>query len=220
MKAFKLIGAAAAASLLLLTSCLGESNNTVTRAGFGVAGLSEKTYKTVLNTNMGALYSPSLSAQVVDGACYLINYELDLNSPENANAATNGYLTATISVADEITKGQPVFYNVPDSASLLQNEKGNDEAAGFDGAGMEGFRHGHGGLLRLSRIWLPRGESGCVWRMRPRHPDLRHGHRHRHCGEQGEGHARLHLFGRVQRRAEQAPQQQQHPDDGCARRRR
>lgn len=50
MKAFKLIGAAAAASLLLLTSCLGESNNTVTRAGFGVAGLSEKTYKTVLNT--------------------------------------------------------------------------------------------------------------------------------------------------------------------------
>ena len=41
---------------------------------------------------------------------------------ENANAATNGYLTATISVADEITKGQPVFYNVPDSASLLQNE--------------------------------------------------------------------------------------------------
>ena len=122
MKAFKLIGAAVAASLLLLTSCLGESNNTVTRAGFGVAGLSEKTYKTVLNTNMGALYSPSLSAQVVDGACYLINYELDLNSPENANAATNGYLTATISVADEITKGQPVFYNVPDSASLLQNE--------------------------------------------------------------------------------------------------
>ena len=99
MKAFKLIGAAVAASLLLLTSCLGESNNTVTRAGFGVAGLSEKTYKTVLNTNMGALYSPSLSAQVVDGACYLINYELDLNSPENANAATNGYLTATISVA-------------------------------------------------------------------------------------------------------------------------
>ena len=54
MKAFKLIGAAVAASLLLLTSCLGESNNTVTRAGFGVAGLSEKTYKTVLNTNMGA----------------------------------------------------------------------------------------------------------------------------------------------------------------------
>lgn len=47
MKAFKLIGAAVAASLLLLTSCLGESNNTVTRAGFGVAGLSEKTYKTV-----------------------------------------------------------------------------------------------------------------------------------------------------------------------------
>ena len=91
MKAFKLIGAAVAASLLLLTSCLGESNNSVTRAGCGGAGLSEKTYKTVLITNMGALYSPSLSAQVVDGACYLINYELDLNSPENANANTYGF---------------------------------------------------------------------------------------------------------------------------------
>ena len=55
MKAFKLIGAAVAASLLLLTSCLGESNNTVTRAGFGVAGLSEKTYKTVLNNKYGSI---------------------------------------------------------------------------------------------------------------------------------------------------------------------
>ncbi len=35
-----------------------------------------------------------------------------------------------------------------------------------------------------------------------------------------KGHARLHLFGCIQRRAEQASQQQQHPDDGCARRRR
>ena len=48
MKAFKLIGAAAAASLLLLTSCLGESNNTVTRAGFGVAGLSEYKYGSII----------------------------------------------------------------------------------------------------------------------------------------------------------------------------
>ena len=54
----------------------------------------------------------------------------------------------------------------------------------------------------------------------PRHPDLRHGHRHRHRGEQGEGHSRLHLLGRLQRRIEQAPQQQQHPDDGRTRRRR
>ena len=122
MKAFKLIGAAAAASLLLLTSCLGDSNNTMNRSAFAVAGISEKSYKTVLNTNVGALYSPSLSSQVVDGACYGVNYELDLNSPENANAATNGYLTATIAVTDEITKGQAVFYNVPDSANLVQNE--------------------------------------------------------------------------------------------------
>lgn len=121
MKAFKLIGAAAAAALLLLTSCLGESDNKINSSAFAVAGFS-KTYKTVVNSNIGSLYSPSLSSQVVDGACYLINYELDLNSAENVNAATNGYYTATIVVADEITKGQAVFYNVPDSASLVQNE--------------------------------------------------------------------------------------------------
>lgn len=122
MKAFKLVGAAAAAALLLLTSCLGEGNNTITRSGFAVAGVSEKTYQTVLSTNMGTLYSPSLASQVVQGSCYMANYEVDLNAPENANSATNGYFTATIAIASEITKGQSTFYNTPDTASLITNE--------------------------------------------------------------------------------------------------
>ena len=61
MKAFKLIGAAAAASLLLLTSCLGESNNTVTRAGFGVAAHLSSLPNNALPSS---IYAQSSSARV------------------------------------------------------------------------------------------------------------------------------------------------------------
>ena len=44
--------------------------------------------------------------------------------------------------------------------------------------------------------------------------DLRHGHRHRHCRQQGERHPRVHLLGRILGGAEQASQQQQYPDHG------
>lgn len=133
MKAFKLIGEAAAAALLLLTSCLGESDNRYSRQGFAVAGVSDKTYQTVLYTSSGIMYSPSLSSQVVNGACYLVNYEVDLGAPENANIATTGYYTATIAVMDEITKGQAVFYNAPDTTELLTNEQALKNVIGFSG---------------------------------------------------------------------------------------
>lgn len=122
MKAFKLIGGTAAAALLLLTSCLGESNNTMSRSSFAVAGVSDRTYVTVLNTNIGALYSPSLNTSVVNGSCYLVSYELDLNSPENANAATNGYYTATtLNVSDEISNGL-CNYAPTDTSTLIKDE--------------------------------------------------------------------------------------------------
>ena len=46
MKVFKWMGTLAVA-VSLLTSCLGESDNRFTRQGFAVAGVSEKSYKTV-----------------------------------------------------------------------------------------------------------------------------------------------------------------------------
>ena len=79
MKAFKLIGAAAAA-LALLTSCLGEGNNSFTNQSFGVGGVS-KSYKPVLNTSFGALYSPT--ANVLPDVCYYAAFEVDLSSVEN-----------------------------------------------------------------------------------------------------------------------------------------
>lgn len=133
MKAFKLIGAAAAGALLLLTSCLGESDNRYSRSGFAVAGVSEKTYQTVLYTSSGIMYSPSVSSQVVNGACYLVNYEVDFGAPENADISATGYYTATIAIMDEITKGEAVFYNAPDTTELLPNEQPLKNVTGFSG---------------------------------------------------------------------------------------
>ncbi len=120
MKASNLIGAAAAATYVLLTSCLGEGSNSFSNTGFGVGGISEKSYKTVLNTAYGTLYSPNVS--ILPDACYLASFEVDLRSDENANVATNGYYVATISGLQEVVKGNTNFYNTPDTTALLDNE--------------------------------------------------------------------------------------------------
>lgn len=122
MKAFKLIGGCAAATLLLLTSCLGEGSNTTSRTTFAVGSTSDKTFKTILNTPGAPIYSAALASRVVDGACYLVGFEIDFDTPENANPNTNGYYTATVSGLEEIAKGTPMFYNIPDTAKLIEKE--------------------------------------------------------------------------------------------------
>ena len=112
----------AAVAALLFTSCLGEGNNSFTNSGFGVGAVSEGgSYKPVLNTAFGALYSPT--ATVLPDVCYYASFEVDLNSPENANAATNGYYTATISGLQEVVKGSMDFYSVTDTATLVNDKE-------------------------------------------------------------------------------------------------
>lgn len=123
MKALKRMGVAAAAALTLLTSCLGDGNQSVSSTCFAVAGVSSKNYKTVLNTTQGAFYSAGIENKVMQGACYQISYDVDLSSAENANAAANGYYTAAITVGDEITKAQASFYNVPDTTRLVDSNE-------------------------------------------------------------------------------------------------
>ena len=125
MKKLKVLGLAAiAAGMFSLTSCLDGGGNTQQLSSYAIVDYSSTMRTLIYPLGYYPLYlstvanDPTYSA----GDCVLANFTVDFDSPENANAATNGYLTATISVADEITKGQPVFYNVPDSASLLQNE--------------------------------------------------------------------------------------------------
>lgn len=140
MKALRLIGASAAAALLL-TSCLGESSNTTNRTTFAVGSISEKTFKTILGTPVGPIYSAAVASTVQEGACYQVNFEIDFDSPENANANTNGYYTATIGGLEEVTKGNAAFYNVPDTALLVENEIALTNAGFFAelGAYVDGY---------------------------------------------------------------------------------
>lgn len=140
MKVFKWMGTLAVA-VSLLTSCLGESDNRFTRQGFAVAGLSEKSTKTVLYTSYGPMYSANLMSQVVDGACYTVQYEVDLNAPEN-KAQTMDYYTATITVFDEVSKGNTVFYNVPDTTTMMAEEQVVTNVAGFTGE-VGGYLNGY-----------------------------------------------------------------------------
>lgn len=140
MKAFQWMGTLAAA-VTLLTSCLGESDNRFTRQGFAVAGVSDKSYKTVLYTSYGPMYSPNIVSQVADGACYTIQYEVDLNAEENKVQSAD-YYTATITIFDEISKGNTNFYSTSDTTVMLENEQVVTNVAGFTGE-VGGYLNGY-----------------------------------------------------------------------------
>lgn len=120
MKVFKLFGAAVI-SALMLTSCLGDGDNSFSNHGFGVGGISTKGSKPVLFTNFGALYAPNVT--ILPDVCYYTpSFEVDLNTPENENAAANGYYTAVISSLTEVIKGGVDFYSPIDTANLKNKE--------------------------------------------------------------------------------------------------
>lgn len=124
MKTFKLFSVVAAAALVLLTSCLGDSNNTRTlQKQFAVARIDSKTFKTVLDVSgLGAVYSPNIELQVTADQCYFIDLTVDFSSAENANAADNGYYLATVGNIDPITKGVSIR-QVADTTVLLADEQ-------------------------------------------------------------------------------------------------
>lgn len=125
MKTFKLFGVLAAAALILLTSCLGDSDNTRSLTSqFAVARFESKIAKTVLDVNgLGAVYSPSVEPYIEAGKCYLIDLTIDFNSAENANAADNGYYVVTVPTAPtEVAKGISI-QQVADTTALLENEQ-------------------------------------------------------------------------------------------------
>lgn len=124
MKTFKLFGVLAAAALILLTSCLGDSDNTRTlNSQFAVARIDSKTFKTVLDVNgLGAVYSPAVESFVTAGNCYLIDLTVDFSSAENANAAENGYYIAVVSNPTEVAKGISI-QQAADTTALLENEQ-------------------------------------------------------------------------------------------------
>lgn len=98
MKKRGFLGMVVACALLLLTSCLGDSNNQQTLSSIPGVISTSKDYKTIIKTAAGAaIYSPSLeTAGYLPGQCVLASFTIDFDAAENANAASNGYYYATM----------------------------------------------------------------------------------------------------------------------------
>lgn len=125
MKTLKFGGAAAA--LLLLTSCLGDGGSTVVQnTTYGVVELSSKTLTNMVCVdNAGTLfYSPELAkdVSVETGDCCILAYTVDHGSPENQNAAANGYYTVTKNGYAELDRW-PFNFNLTDTAKIMENEQ-------------------------------------------------------------------------------------------------
>lgn len=141
MKKINLYCMAVVSVLVLLTSCLGDSGNSTQQSygQFAVARMDSKSFKTVLDVyGYGPLYSPAAELQVSAGSCYSIDYQIDLSSPENANAATNGYLVAAISNIHELDKGSAIP-QIADTTALIENEQTIDELYMMIGGYINGY---------------------------------------------------------------------------------
>lgn len=141
MKKINLYCMAVVSVLVLLTSCLGDSgNSTDQRNGqFAVARMDSKSLKTVLDVNYnGTVYSPSAELMVNAGNCYSIDYQIDFSSPENANAATNGYYVAAITNVQELEKGSAIP-QITDTTALMENEQAINELGVVIGGYINGY---------------------------------------------------------------------------------
>lgn len=141
MKKINLYCMAVVSVLVLLTSCLGDSGNSNQQLHnqFAVARMDSKSLKTVLDVNYnGTVYSPAAELKIMAGNCYSIDYDLDFSSPENANAATNGYYVATITNIQEIDKGSAIP-QITDTTALMENEQTINELGVVIGGYINGY---------------------------------------------------------------------------------
>ena len=122
MKKLKVLGLAAiAAGMVTLTSCLDGGGNSRQGQIFAVIDYSS-TFKPILYTGGDPYYvssvasDPSFSA----GDCVMAYITVDYDSPENANASTNGYYVATGQVAS-VGKGNFSFASL-DSTTLSDEQ--------------------------------------------------------------------------------------------------
>ncbi|MDR2232299.1 MAG: hypothetical protein LBE56_04145 [Tannerella sp.] len=111
-------------SAFMLTSCMeGEQGNRESGQLFGVVRFDEKSLKNVLDVSGFESFYSSLFTNEIEGNCFLVNYELDYDLPENSfeSISTNGYIT--VQIADRISVPSfSLFSTVQDTATVLTSE--------------------------------------------------------------------------------------------------
>lgn len=99
MKKF-LLGGLLTVCTLLMTSCLGEGSNQSTGYAFGIVEYSQKAGGYVFNVgDTYPFYSAEMAtnSSIYPGDCCYFYYEYDADIPANADVATTGYVTVTMS---------------------------------------------------------------------------------------------------------------------------
>lgn len=132
MKQIKSFAVAFTAILLLLTSCLGDDggNSGTLRQVFVKARYANM--RTFLDAPNGDVYYSDRVIDLTPGDWYLIDFSYDMNSPENLNAAENGFIVVNLLANPEpISKG-------------IVNREGSDLEKPIDGEfplidGLTGF---------------------------------------------------------------------------------
>lgn len=110
---------------ILMTSCLGEGSNQQSGVSYGVVDLSSTTFKKIIQTSWGPVYSPEVanSSDISIGDCCQFAFTLDGDIVENSSEsiAANGYYTITVSQYADIPKSYAESY-LEDTSAIAENE--------------------------------------------------------------------------------------------------
>ncbi|MDH6304145.1 hypothetical protein M2459_000857 [Parabacteroides sp. PF5-5] len=123
MKKYTLFCIYSLLSVILITSCLGDSGHSITVANQpGVVIVSNNETKIQLKDST-FIYSSSFASGYDNGDCFIFTYDLDYNTPENSDSGKQkGYYTVTIKQAQPISPLYPLEAGL-DTAQAYQNER-------------------------------------------------------------------------------------------------
>jgi hypothetical protein len=136
MKAMKLMSmvAAAAVSMVMMTSCLSDTNDNFNGSAYAVGRTTTSGAKLldVYTSYYGILplYSESSAKWAEAGGCYLVDYDVNTGDSKNSDYSSNGYYVATISKTSDIDKGNSVLTQ-SDTTKVLTNELPITNATGL-----------------------------------------------------------------------------------------
>lgn len=126
MKKLKFLGmAAAAAGMVLLTSCM-DGKNEQSGSGIGVVDTSTKVFKRLVyvGDSFYPLYISNIAndLEIKDGDCIYFGYSINGDQPENANSAVNGYMVAALNGVSLIENGNSTQSMLQDTTKTMEKE--------------------------------------------------------------------------------------------------
>lgn len=161
MKRFKLCSVALTAfTLLLLTSCLGDSSSEMNFVDLPGSARFEGN-KVVVETAVGTVYAPNLLATGFSADdCMLISFQYDSEDPANDGSLQNSYVTVTLTAnPTSVSKRNVSFYNI-DTTTVQTGERALDYGDYSHNAQYFGYLNGY---LFMTSAYSGKAEEKLSW---------------------------------------------------------